>query len=194
VFVLLDADLDGFEDLASFGDGGVLWRNEGGARLTPVPLDLPVLARRDLARPRNPSPSGEASPATLVGAATVLDADGDGRGDLVLLGRERILLRNVAERPGAALDVTLAGAEGSGGAPIGAVVRARYADGRIVARRHGSAANTALSQALQPLRFAHSSERPVVGLRVRWPGRTDDEPATPPDPGGVASLVLRPPR
>ena len=104
-------------------------------------------------------------------AATSLDADGDGRTDLMIVGAEgRRLLRNVTAE-GLFLDVVLRDGEHE---PIGAIVRALYADGTAAAQRYGSAHNTAFSQALQPLRFGIPSRTGLETLAVRWPGEGED--------------------
>jgi hypothetical protein len=147
-FALLDVDNDGFEDAVSFGREAWLWRNRGGMRfeLISLPADLipePILA------------------------AAPLDADGDGLTDLVLAGRQRHLLLN--RFPGDHAWVDLVPRE-AGREPIGALVRAVHADGRVNARRWGSAHSSRAGQALQPLRFGVGAEAPLVRVEVRWPG------------------------
>jgi hypothetical protein len=166
--VLLDADDDGLPDAVSFGGRTLLWRNEAGQRFRATPLG-PLL--------------GEP-----IHAAAALDADADGRVDLVLVGRRRHLLRNRATANGS-LDVVLrAGAAD----PVGALVRAHYADGRTRAQRLGSAHSSAFSQSIQPLHFGISDGVRLESLSVRWPGLREEERVPVTAPGRV--LVVRRPR
>lgn len=142
--VILDADGDGDADLVTLGPVQRLWRNDAGARFAPEVIDVPGL-----------DPPIE--------SATTCDADGDGRTDLVLVSSRVSLLRNVAAAP-ARLDVILPALD------IGTLVRVRYASGRARVQRHGSAFNTAVSQALQPLRFGEAPDDPIVAVEVRWVG------------------------
>jgi hypothetical protein len=162
--VLADLDGDGFEDAVSGGSlngeiqNAVLWRNRGGKRFDFSPLTAV------------PKP---------VHIGTNLDLDADGRWDIACMGTERFLLRNTGTS-GAFVDVAL-GAKG--GTPVGALVKAHYDDGRVIARRYGSVYNSASSQALRPLRFAVPAGHRIERLTVRWPGERDDQtyPAPPPN-------------
>lgn len=150
--VLLDVDSDGFEDAVSFGRDVLLWKNEGGERFSFHALDADLVPE-------------------TIHAAAALDADGDGRTDLVAVGRHRHLLRNVAAG-GSFIDVVPRDGDRE---PIGAVVRAIRADGRGTARRYGSVDNTSFSQALQPLRFGAAPGKSIARVGVRWPGATDEK-------------------
>jgi arylsulfatase A-like enzyme len=162
--ILADFDNDAFLDVASFGRNrvqgqpgpgarpkvtlGLLWRNHGGRRFDLENLGIPVLYR----------------------AGTALDADGDGRTDLVLVGRERHLLRNEADA-GDFVDVRL---EGGASEPVGARVRAYYDDGSVAARRWGSAHSSYRSQSILPLRFGVPEGVRLTEIGVRWPGGTEE--------------------
>ena len=54
-------------------------------------------------------------------------------------------------------------------------MRALYSNGGVVARRYGSAANSAFSQVLQPLYFGIPDGVTVESVDVRWPGALEDE-------------------
>ena len=125
-----------------------LWQNRAGERFDFSRLDTSLVPER-------------------IHAATSLDSDGDGRRDLVLVGKERHLLRNTAPGVNRFVDVTL---RDGGREPIGALVRPLYSDGRGAVRRHGSAHNSAFSQALGPLHFGIPAGVSLEGLAVRWPG------------------------
>jgi hypothetical protein len=147
--VLLDVDNDGFEDAVSFGDTALLWRNLDGER-----FQIQRLSEAIVAEP--------------IGAATALDADGDGRTDLVVVGERPHLLRNAALNENGYLAVALRSR--SGGAPIGALVQAHFDNGMSIARRYGSASNSAYSQAIQPLHFGIRNGLELKAIVVRWPG------------------------
>lgn len=150
--VIADFDGDADEDAVSFGARADYWENRG-SRFAVTPLaGLPRAAH----------------------AAAVLDVDGDGHPDLLAAGRRAGLLRNTAT--GETLEVTL---RGSSGEPIGALVVARYADGRRLARRYGSVDSTAFSQSLRPLRFARPEGNALLEIAVRWPGAAGLERHTP---------------
>jgi hypothetical protein len=104
--------------------------------------------------------------------ATRLDADGDGRLDLVVAGRRAHLLRNVSDEGNHFLSVEL---RDGNQPPLGAVVRAHYTNGRILARRLGSDASTPFSQSLQPLHFGVPKNSRIEHLSVTWPGETRDQ-------------------
>jgi hypothetical protein len=145
--VLLDFDNDGFEDIASFGQRSVLWHNRPRAQgrgFEPQPL-----------------------PGRRVAAAVACDVDGDGWTDLIAMARQRLLLRNAG---GSNRHLTVA-LRAKPRAPIGAVVRAHYRDGRVRAQRYGSAASSAFSQALLPLHFGVPVDNPIVAVGVVWPGQ-----------------------
>lgn len=162
--VLFDLDNDGFEDVISSGalNGrpchALVWHNRGGAEfairsLEVVPKDVHI--------------------------GTNLDADLDGRWDLACMGTERYLLHNVSEG-NSWVGVTL---RDGGREPVGALVKAWYDDGHVVARRYGSAYNSAYSQTLQPLRFGVGAGRRIERLTVRWPGERQDRTYGAPKPG-----------
>lgn len=146
--VLFDADADGLEDAISFGAEALLWHNRGGARFDVVPLDAPLVPERIL-------------------AAGSLDADGDGRGDVVALGSGAHLLRNVTSGSRVAMRVSI---DGNGRGSLGARVTAIYAGGRRLVRRHGSVHSTPYSQALGPLSFGALEGALPREIEVRWPG------------------------
>lgn len=153
VVVLLDVDNDGYEDAVSFGSRNVVWWNRGGERFTFHDLGDDAIDERVL-------------------AATALDADGDGWTDLVVVGRSCHLLRNTVAPGAGRVDVVL---RDGGSEPIGAVVRAFHRDGRVVARRHGSAHSTVFSQGVQPLRFGFTEGGEIDRVGVRWPGEPEEE-------------------
>jgi hypothetical protein len=182
VVVLADFDNDSFVDVVSFGRNrllaagdasgrrpsivpALLWRNRGGESFEFVNLGIPHLYR----------------------AATALDADGDGRTDLVAFAEERHLLRNVSTaRP--SIEVELRDGDRE---PIGARVRAHYDDGTIAAQRYGSAHSTSHSQSLQPLRFGIPDGAKLESFDVRWPGETDGERFPVRDGDGSRQLLER---
>ena len=167
--VLLDVDNDGFEDVVSSGflngetkqdvgkkagTGHVLvWFNRGGEGFTFDRLPLGVA----------PGP---------IHVATCLDADGDGRQDVVGVGLERYLLLNRSGAGNSFLDVTLSD---RGKPPIGALVRVSYADGSVAARRLGSARSSAFSQVAGALHFGVPVGNAVTRVAVRWPGEREDD-------------------
>ncbi len=146
--VLLDVDNDGFEDAVSLGRRAWLWHNQRGERFRIRRLPADLLPER-------------------VRAACALDADGDGHTDLVTAGKQLHLLRNTGATERGFLDVLLDRARA---APIGAVARAYYEDGRVLARRLGSVHVTAFSQAAGPLRFGNPVGNRITRVGVRWPG------------------------
>jgi hypothetical protein len=172
--VFLDIDNDGFEDAVSFGtepdlpfapqlrrwigrramsilspDGeATLWHNVGGTRFEFTRLSRVLVPER-------------------IHAAASLEADGDGSQDLVAVGMRRNLLRNVATHGNGFFDVLLRDGPSE---PIGAVVRVFYDDGRIAARRYGSAASSAFSQGSTPLHFGVPAGTNVEKIGVLWPG------------------------
>jgi hypothetical protein len=166
--VLLDVDNDGFEDVVSSGflDGEtkqdvgrkagtghvLVWFNRGGKSFTFDRLPLRVA----------PGP---------IHVATSLDADGDGRQDVVAVGLDRYLLLNRSDAGHSFLDVTL---RDRGRPPIGALVRVFYADGRVAARRLGSARSSAFSQVAGALHFGIPAGMQVLKIAVRWPGEPED--------------------
>jgi hypothetical protein len=153
-FVVLDADGDGFDDAVSLGRRLDVWHNQRGERFEIRKLASDLLDER-------------------VRAACTLDVDADGDADVVAAGKRLHLLRNVSDsKEHTVLEVAL---DLDRPAPIGAVVRAYYEDGHVLARRLGSADVTAFSQAAGPLRFASRPANRVVRVGVRWPGhRTEN--------------------
>jgi hypothetical protein len=105
-------------------------------------------------------------------AAVVLDADNDGRTDLIALGQMRHLLRNISDAGHTHLDVVL---QDRGRDAIGALVYAEYEDGRVATRRYGSAHNTIFSQSILPLRFGVRRGNRLARIAVRWPGSADKQ-------------------
>jgi hypothetical protein len=148
--LLLPADLDndGYEDAVALGDEVVALWNRGGRRFQAVPFE----AVADL---------GE------VPAGAIGDVDSDGRVDLMLITAYRHLVRNVTPTQNGVLVVT---PEVETGEPIGALVAARYDDGRIKVQRYGSAHNAGGSQTTLPLRFGIPAGRRIERVDVLWPG------------------------
>lgn len=150
---LLDVDDDGYLDAVSFGRRALLWHNQKGERFEFIPLPRAVVGQP-------------------IHAATTLDADGDGRTDLALIGRRRHLLRNVADSGNGRIEVIL---QGQDRPPIGALVTAIYDDGGRLVQRYGSAHSTAYSQSLQPLHFGVPAGSRLEAIEVRWPGEATSE-------------------
>ena len=194
--VLLDVDNDGLEDAVSSGLVGeeergdlgegtgagyaLLWRNRGGKRFEFRRLSVHVV----------PQP---------IHTATALDADGDGRLDLAMIGVDRLLLRNVARTGHSFLAVRPR--DGAREA-LGALVRVKLSNGRTHVRRYGSAASSTYSQSLPPLYFgvpagatvgsAHrrvARDDPGGALRPAGAGQRDraGEGVTPPGPHSSSS-------
>lgn len=164
--VLLDFDNDGHCDALSIGPRSLLLHNEGGVRFTALEFA-----------------AGSGLPAHARGIA--LDADGDGRLDLALMGGGRRLARNVSQAAGSALFVV---PQAEGGDPVGTLVTAVYVDGRRHAQRYGSASSTQYSQGLLPLHFGIPAGGGIERLEVRWPdGRTQTRAVLP----GEGTIVLK---
>ena len=167
--VFLDADNDGDMDAVNFGKESRLWRNQGGERFDVEPFGPPGGPGR-----------------FQVGAAA--DVDGDGRTDVLAIGRQRFYLRNVTLNGNGFLTVELVdGAQ----PPIGAVVIATFSDGSRLAQRLGSAASTAYSQAAPPLHFGIKAGVELSEILVRWPGR--GETSSHREPGRDARITIRRP-
>ena len=171
IFALLcDVDNDGLEDVVSNGDldgaqqKALLWRNAGGAGFSFAPL---------------------ASGDEHVHFGAVIDADQDLRWDLVLIGRDRYLLRNIGGDP-AAVEIELRGASGE---PVGALVRLHHSSGRVTARRHGSVYNSAYSQVVGPMRFGMKGRPSAAKLTVLWPGTTEEREYPAPVPGRLTVIT-----
>ena len=167
--VLADFDADGFEDAVSFGERTLLWVNCRGRYFDLVPLDDSLVPE-------------------AVTAATAADFDGDGRLDVVLAGHRRHLLRNVRATRNRVLEVDL---RSDAAPPIGAIVRAHYDDGRVVARRYGSATSSAFSQTLVPLRFGVPVGARATHVVVHWLGGA--APTRTPVPPDTGRLVIERP-
>lgn len=165
--VLLDLDNDGFEDAVSTAGWrraknkaavdeiqthALLWQNREGKAFDFRPLPLALV----------PEP---------IHAATSLDADGDGREDLVLIGADRHLLLNRSDPQNSFVEIAL---RDRGREPIGALVWIFYSNGSVAVRRYGSAYNSAFSQVLGPLHFGVPSGIQIDKLAVRWPGDRDE--------------------
>jgi hypothetical protein len=145
--VAADFDADGWIDLLGLGARARYARNERGHFTVEV---LP-----------------EAFSGFRVGAA--LDANGDGRLDVALAGRELALARNDVTPRGTfvLLDVRRRGRPA-----IGARVRAHYRDGTCQAWRIGSAHRGHLSQSGGPLWLATHAENPLTEIEVFFLGGT----------------------
>lgn len=146
--VFLDIENDGYLDALSLGGQAVWLHNQAGQRFAFERVD-------DAWRLREFT------------HAMPVDADEDGRLDVVLIDRRRMLARNVSAAAGDALRVVLRGDDGD---PVGAVVTAVYSDGTMVAKRYGSTRTTKLSQGSAPLHFGIPSGAAVERLEIRWPG------------------------
>jgi len=147
--VFLDIDNDGYEDAVSFGRDLMIWHNMKGARFRVMPL----------------GPPGGPGRFQL---GTAADFNGDGRTDLVAVGRQRHYFRNAAENTNGFLDVELRDGVRP---PIGALVTATYSDGTRRQQRYGSATNTAYSQTVNPLHFGIGAGVELSNVTIRWPGR-----------------------
>lgn len=170
IFALLcDVDNDGFEDVISNGDlegdqrRALLWHNRRGQH-----FNIGGLGGLD----------------QYVHFGTNLDVNADGRWDLVLIGRERHLLRNIG-RSNSWLDIDL---RGGANEPIGAVVKVHCSDGHVIARRYGSAYNTAYSQVLGPLRFGVADGITATSLSIQWPGEATERVYPAPALGAVTTI------
>ncbi len=197
LYVLLDVDNDAFEDVVSFrtkrapyllravrfalGMVGwdvlrpseheaVLWRNCAGERFRFSRLPSTLVPEK-------------------IHAATGLDADSDGRWDLVLVGQERHLIRNISDTPNGFIDVEIR----DGRHPIGALVKVLYGDGTIAVRRLGSATNSPFSQVAGPLHFGVPAALPLDGIAIRWPGDLEDTLYPAPRLNGTVRIDRRPP-
>ena len=145
--VLGDFDNDGDVDAFSIGWTSLLLENHGGARFEALRLGVEA-----------------APPANARGVA--LDADGDGRLDVALMGNARALARNRVEGGGAALSVSLWSERAD---PVGALVTAVYRGGARLVQRYGSAGATRCSQGVLPLHFGVAAGDRIERLEVRWP-------------------------
>jgi len=151
--VFLDRDNDGDEDAVTFGAGAAWLVNDDGQRFAVEPMD-PEWGLREFTR------------------AAPLDVDGDGRVDLALFGHRRLLLRNATVGGGSALSVLPRAAEDD---PVGTVVTAIYASGRVRAQRYGSTRSTQYSQGSGSLHFGIAHGDRIERLQVRWPDGTIEE-------------------
>jgi len=138
--VTLDVDADGDEDALALGRSR-LFLNDAGRRFDVRPIDL----------------AGR--------VACPVDADSDGRTDLVVVGARPSLWRNASSGP-RPLTVVL----DESPAPVGAVIIARRRSGRMQARRIGSDQNPPFSQAIRPLSFGAPPDDAIERVLVRWPG------------------------
>jgi hypothetical protein len=167
-----DFDNDSFVDAVSFGRQEVFLGSDVPYVGEPSPRLRPAAARGLLWHNRGGLrfEFAEVPLSGLFHAATGLDADGDGRLDVAVVGGGRALLRNAAAA-GGSLRVVLRDGQGE---PIGALVQAHYGDGKVSAQRYGSAHNTAFSQVLQPLAFGIPDDLALERISVRWPGEQSD--------------------
>jgi len=149
----LDVDNDGDEDAVTFGADPVWLTNDGAGRFTIAPVDA-------------------AWDAQVFTRATSLDADGDGRVDVALFDHRRVLARNETSGGGSALRVL---PRAAGGDPVGTVITAFYASGKVRAQRYGSAASTRYSQGSGALHFGVAPGDGVLRLQIRWPDGTTAE-------------------
>lgn len=151
----VDADMDGWLDaLVRDGDGLALLWSQAGQRFERIPLEHLV---DDL---------GGLDPDKAVGVG--LELDGDGRTDLFVGGGEWRVLLNRTDGPARALDVVLD--SGQRPPPVGAELRATYADGHLQRVRVGSHARSGLSQAFPPVRLGVPAPGALRKLEVRWAG------------------------
>lgn len=145
--VVADFDADAFLDLLFLGRSPRLFRNERGHM--------------------RPQPFAGGDPGWAASVGTACDADGDGRIDVVLAGRDLALARNRTADAGAWVVLSLTRDERP---PIGALVRATYADGSVHVCRVGSTHRGHLAQSHGPIALACPSENPLRQLEVRFPG------------------------
>lgn len=150
--VILDVDNDGFVDIISLGEDALLLRNQHGKRFEPGRLWEEWSAHPEI-------------------AATTGDFNNDGRIDLVFVDESPHLAVNSAESDNQFLFVHFSPAVHE---PIGALVRAYYADGSVQVQRYGSSHNTRFSQALQPLHFGIPSTTSLDSIGIRWPGTSKE--------------------
>jgi len=145
--VVVDLDADAWLDLLVLGrEPRLLWNRAGTLR--PIPLAAEWAAF-----------------AAVVGAP--LDADGDGALDVALAGRSLALARNRSAQAGGWVSFEL---RRGGRVPLGAEVRARYADGRVQVHRLGTSQRGHLSQSHGPLLLASPRAAPLRTLELRVPG------------------------
>lgn len=165
--VVFDADADSYPDALGFGpERAVLLWNRGGERFEARLLDAALVPE-------------------TVHAAVAGDFDGDGALDVAAVGNRRHLLRNRTRRDHGHLEVVLRGGRGE---PVGALVRARYSDGRASLQRYGSMRSSGFSQSLQPLFFGIPSGARLEQLAVRWVGSAEEEVFAAGPPGGRVVL------
>lgn len=145
--VFLDIENDGYIDALTFGLDAVWLHNEEGNRFTVGQVD-PQWGLREFTR------------------AVAIDADGDLRVDVALVGHRRMVARNETRGGGSALRVW---PRASGNDPVGTLVTAFYTDGMVRAQRYGSARTTQYSQGLAPLHFGIPPGTSIRRLEVRWP-------------------------
>jgi len=145
--IVADLDADGWLDLVCLGPSLQLLRNERGRFVRVAP--------------------GEDWRAVSAPVGVACDADGDGRIDVVLASGELVLLRNQGVPRGDWLRVALAG---PGRAPVGAVLRATYADGTVQALRAGSWQRGHLAQGSGEPWLASPHDNPLRAIEVRFPG------------------------
>lgn len=145
----LDADNDGFEDVACLrADGVLLLHNRGGERFEPRAIGA------DWER-------------TTFGTGCALDVDGDDLEDLVLVSGPRFVALNRGATENGVLQVSFSDHTA---AALGSVVVAGYESGRRCAARFGSQGNPPSSQTARPLRFGVPAGDRVVELRVERGG------------------------
>jgi len=141
----IDAENDGFEDVVCVRERDVvLLSNRSGTSFEVLPIS-----------------SGW--PREQFGTGCVLDANGDGLEDFVVVAGPRFFALNRTETDHRALLVDF---EGRASAAVGAVVTAHYASGRRRAARFGSHRNPPASQTAEPLRFGVPAGDRIESLRV----------------------------
>lgn len=142
--VVGDFDADTWSDLLFLGDDPALFHNRRGR-----------LAREAF------------GPGKRACVGAVCDADGDGRLDVALAGRDLMLARN---RTAGEPSWVWLRVERGGRTAVGARVQVHHADGSQRAYRIGSALRGHVSQSDGPLPLASPSENPVRRIDVCFPG------------------------
>ncbi|MFT5052119.1 MAG: hypothetical protein ACI8QZ_003551 [Chlamydiales bacterium] len=167
--LVLDANNDGWMDVLLLCDRPVLFLNASGERFVPVAAGALF---EDLPR--------------KVLSGTVADMNGDGWLDLIFASAKGWHVQlNQGDEEQRFLSVNLTPGPH---APIGALVRVTYSDGRLQVQRFGSNRNSRASQVVRPLHYGRPPSVSFEALEVMWPGSTGWEKHAVPAAGGRLEL------
>ncbi|OIP37660.1 MAG: hypothetical protein AUK47_13220 [Deltaproteobacteria bacterium CG2_30_63_29] len=146
-----DFDNDGLVDGFGLGASLVLLKNLGPAGFQTIEPDPVVLLQDET-------------------VGFVADLDNDGWLDAITAMGKRLRISNKSTGNSALMVYLTA----DGVQPIGAIVRAYYANGSVRAQRYGSAASTRWSQTLLPLHFGIPLDGAIREIGIVWPGDSEE--------------------